>query len=820
MEKYKIIWVLIFTLLMSSITQAAAKDIEYIDLVHFTHTDIGYTDHPELLLELHQRYIDIAVDEGIATQNSATPFCWTAEVLEPVYSWWLEADEQKRKNLLTLIENGQFEVTDIPYGVGSALGINEVETADNWIPEELREKFQIETAMQNDVNGIGRAVIMNSIENGCKYLWMGINYGGFGKRLFDQPGAFWWEMPNGKKIFAWQGDPYWEGFIFFEGGPYRYKGQTRAANTSKWIPNPGDFFIATKENVLEAHKRVVAQIEAMQKNGYSYDFIITSFSNEWRTDNDPPFAAVTEFISLWNEMELKPSINLTSAGRALEKAEKRIGHSAPVFQGEWIDHWAFMLAAMPREVSAARSAARHIKAINSPLWTSPLSKRSEETLDDIQRDLVQFYEHTYGANTSHSEPYGSHNLGQMYSVYNCAYRADAYAEWILSQQIRSHLTNKGEGLHVINTSDVEYTGWVEFDTRGFRGKEVNSFIDQETGEKYPLFKTYYFGQEHFILNLEVEWMFKKMFWINNLKPNSVIRLMPSAEKIEETVKNEVAISTGQYGWPETIEWNNNNEIEVNDFASFFSIQLQGASTRIDLNNLRFEKDLKKRKKILDEMLVKQPATIVDPAEVEKTPYSSIYRQKLHHYSIENATRDIEIFNDRTMIRVKYKFDRKSSHQFENYFIKFPVPTNCKQPITSLGGVNYKPFTDQIPGSNKDFQVIDEWVYYPEEKGGWLWSSPDVMVITFGENNVERLRTDAPDNMNDLFAMVYNNKWFVDCIDNVEGTVEFEFYLQWVDKKDESKIVDISGATISKPEVIINPKTKPDEFTYKYLYLNK
>ncbi len=818
MKKYKIIWVFIIALLISSLIQVAAQDIEYIDLVHFTHTDIGFTDHPELLIELHQRYIDIAVDAGIATQNSATPFCWTAEVLEPVYAWWLEADEQKRKNLLTLIENGQFEVTAIPYIVGSALATNEAEIAKNWISEELLERFQIETAMQNDVNGIGRAVIMNSIENGCKYLWMGINYGGFGKRLFDQPGAFWWAMPDGKKIFAWQGDPYSKGFDFFEGTGYRYKGQTRAANTSKWIPNPGDFFIATKENVMEAHKRVVAQIEEMQKNGYGYDFIITSFSNQWRKDNDPPFAAVTEFISLWNEMGLKPRINLTTAGGALKKAEKRIGHSVPVFQGEWIDHWAFMLAAMPREVSAARSAARHIKALNSPLWTKPLSKRSEETLDDIQRDLVQFYEHTYGANTSHAEPYGSHNLGQMYSVYNCAYRADAYADWILSQQIRSHLTSNGEGLHVINTSDVEYTGWVEFDTRGFRDKEVNVFVHQETGEKYPLFETYYSGREHLTLNLERAFM--KMFWINNLKPNSIIHLMPSAEKIEGKVKKEVAISTDQYGWPETIKWDDIDGIAVNNFASFFSIQLQGASTRMDLNKLRFEKDLAKRQKMLDQMLVKQPATIIDMAEVEETPYSSVYRQKLHHYSIDNATRDIEIFKDRKMIRVKYKFDRKSFHQFENYFIKFPVPTNCKQPLTSLGGVNYKPFADQIPGSNKDFQVIDEWVYYPEEKGGWLWSSPDVMVITFGENNVERLRTDAPDNMNDLFAMVYNNKWFVDCIDNVEGTVEFEFYLQWVDKKDESKIVDISGATISKPKVIINPKTKPDEFTYKYLYENK
>ena len=41
--------------------------IQHIDLVHFSHTDYGFTDHPAVCRELQRRYLDIAVDGVLAT---------------------------------------------------------------------------------------------------------------------------------------------------------------------------------------------------------------------------------------------------------------------------------------------------------------------------------------------------------------------------------------------------------------------------------------------------------------------------------------------------------------------------------------------------------------------------------------------------------------------------------------------------------------------------------------------------------------------------------------------------------------------------------
>ena len=80
-----------FLIIMCSLTSAnPAKNelqIKSIELVHFSHTDYGYTDHPLITEDLQKRYIDIALDAIVASADSVPGkrFYWTAEVLEPVY---------------------------------------------------------------------------------------------------------------------------------------------------------------------------------------------------------------------------------------------------------------------------------------------------------------------------------------------------------------------------------------------------------------------------------------------------------------------------------------------------------------------------------------------------------------------------------------------------------------------------------------------------------------------------------------------------------------------------------------------------------------
>ncbi len=67
--------------------------VRTIDIVHFSHTDIGYTDQPSIARELHVRFLDIAIDACRKTQGraSASRFHWTAESMLAVDDWWRAA---------------------------------------------------------------------------------------------------------------------------------------------------------------------------------------------------------------------------------------------------------------------------------------------------------------------------------------------------------------------------------------------------------------------------------------------------------------------------------------------------------------------------------------------------------------------------------------------------------------------------------------------------------------------------------------------------------------------------------------------------------
>ena len=47
----------------------AVEHIRQLDLIHFSHTDYGFTDHPAVCRDMQRRYLDIALDTALATRR-------------------------------------------------------------------------------------------------------------------------------------------------------------------------------------------------------------------------------------------------------------------------------------------------------------------------------------------------------------------------------------------------------------------------------------------------------------------------------------------------------------------------------------------------------------------------------------------------------------------------------------------------------------------------------------------------------------------------------------------------------------------------------
>ena len=105
------------TLSAEESTPSAPAHVKQLDLIHFSHTDYGFTDHPAVCRDMQRRYLDIALDTALATRNlpDDARFRWTAETTVAVNEWWQAATPDRRKQFLKAVRAGQIEVTALPF---------------------------------------------------------------------------------------------------------------------------------------------------------------------------------------------------------------------------------------------------------------------------------------------------------------------------------------------------------------------------------------------------------------------------------------------------------------------------------------------------------------------------------------------------------------------------------------------------------------------------------------------------------------------------------------------------------------------------------
>lgn len=780
----------------------ATKQIEYIDLVHLSHTDYGYTDNPEIAHELHERYIDIGIDavlESISDKSKPT-FCWTAEALASVYEWWQNASPSRRKDLLKAIKSGQFEITAAPFNVNPLHNGTQVEKLLNWVPEDLWKTFRPEVAMQNDVNGFPRALVSGLMDKGVRYFWSGLNlhWGGI---FHNPPHAFWWKMPDGRKAFVWLGMPYWEGYSFFSETGWRYA-QRPASNTQFRTPRPGDMLKMDEVSMRAAHKVCLERINQMLKEGYPYDFIALSFTNEYRCDNDAPFPALAEFVAKWNEMEFTPRLNLTTAAKSMKKMEARIGDKVDTYEGEWPDWWSFGLAAEPRALSASRQADMYLKMAKSPAW-GPCPSAMDRHGDAVLKDICFFAEHTLGTWDSTRDTYSLWSQGHFNVTYGYAFRPFEKAKWLLAQRVRAKLSNEKEGVYLANSGKKPYTGWAKLDPLSFVRTAYKSVLNPETGEKQNL--VFHDG--------------KAMIWVKDLQPDRVYRYVLALDSVsqQKEANRKPEIRTDKNGWPVYIKWANSPEAlqgdGIGEFYSFNSLV-----SRKLARDWRNPDSLARMKQIAMHSIERH--AFFKGVECVETPHSFIYRQAFEHNSLKSGVRILEVYKEEPRVGVDVKIDRLSNADPEIMYIRFPFADGCGAPLTSIGGMQFTPYTDQIPGTCTDFFAIDDWIKYPAGtgKGSWLWSSRDVAMVCFGGNQFGVKSRTLPEKPNELCAMVYNNMWEVNVLDDCIGEMEFKFDIQWNNGEEQTpqQLSDVVRGYLMEPVIFVNPATRVDKHSYKHL----
>ncbi len=759
---------------LARVALGQAERIRQIDIIHHTHTDVGYTSAPSVVRDQQKRYIDAAID--LCTREKG--FCWTIESILNLHDWWQAASQPQQSRLLTLIDAGRVDVMGLPLNQAPMMNALQWRQMMSWIPDDLWRRVKPRAAMQNDVNGFPRAGAIALLNRGIRHLLMGINADSGGPP-FRRPSAFWWKMRDGRRLFVWLGDHY--------GRAMAYLGATRQAGL------PSD-----ERSVRAAHANCLQRVRKLESEGYEYDRLILTFTHPGSYDNGAPFPPLAPFVEAWNGLGLQPALRLVIATDAVMEMEKKVGSRAPVLEGEWTDWWVNGCASGPREVAASRYAKRYVSAALSPAW-GPMPAEAAPSMEAILKDLCLFDEHTWGASTSIKAPDDLRTLGQYVEKSELAYRPMGRAEWLLARRSRTKIDPLPEGIYAVNAAPAEFSGWASIHANSLFG-EFQSLVDASTGAKTEL--------------LKADGALR--FWLEKVPAHSM-RTYRAESSAAAAVSSEsrVTVKLDATGWPLSASWPGMRKpLFEGSLGEFLCVGLIPPADRRTITRLHANPDAGQRAEVRRKSLLQSGARY-DPAERKETPHTWIYEQKMRHDRLGNARRRVELWKREPRARISVRLDRLSSVAPEMFYLAFALPEGRPLPVVSSGGVPFTPYTDQLPGSCRDYFGIDGWAHYATGDGDWIWVTRDAPVVSVGGPHALERHESEPADRHRILAMVFDNCWHTNFVADSHGAMEFQFELAWMERI--AKPADLAEALVAEPVVMVNRAAHEDPALMKNLF---
>ena len=807
------------------------KTIKRVDIVHMSHTDIGFTDHPAVTREQQTRYLDIAIDGVLQTENAPPEACfaWTAESAVTVDDWWQKNTPERRQDLLRAIKTGRLEITALAMNQTPTLNADQWQAALHWLPEEVWNAALPKTGIQNDVNGFPRAGAAALLNRNVNNLWMGINPTN-GQAPFEVPMGFYWRMPDDRRIFVWLGDAYPNGFYYFFADSWRHGPVPESTDTRYRPPRRGEFYPTDEAALRKAHARLCQRLGALEARGYPYAVLPLSVTNEWRMDNDPPFLGLADFVAAWNRLNLQPELRMTTVSQAIDDVKPRVDADMPEYAGEFPDWWTNGCASGPREMAASRRAKRNLTAALSTVWGATPDAKTHAEADRLMRELCLFDEHTWGSADSIGLPHDIDTLAQFNEKARNAYYPLAMSKVLLAQRARTAIYPLEYGYYVANTAPRPWGGWVTMKTSALREK-VDAFENPITGAATPV--EVLPGYAQFTGPASPDQITPEAdngtvadnapgqllrFWMENVGPRTTVRLVPS-EKVPAPAPSAPAptVTVDDNGWPTSVLCPDMKKpLFTESPGAFVAVELVEPSGRWKYNEILQSRDEKRRNAAIKET----SAEAAGKTTVVSNAHTTVYTQSMRHPRLKWMTRTLEVHHHDTRAVLTVRFYRISSELPEWFYIGCAMPTGDTLPLSSCGGFPFTPFKDQLPHSCRDHFAMDSWADYVTNDGHWLWITRDAPIVSFGGPQPLKHLEDTPPNPNKAYALVFDNTWMTNFVADSHGIFEFRFDLVW---KDWDSVVTAQDAAnlaetlLSEPQVVIQPDLKEDPVFMERLY---
>ena len=430
-----------------------------IDLIPHEHLDIGFTDYPAKVAELHSQ----SIDQAMGLIKKTPDFRWTLDGSWVADQYLNGRSSEARRQFLEQVRDGSIvippEFANQHTGNASWEGL----ARSLYGQHRLSREYNLPAADAAQIVDVpaytwSYAAVLH--DAGIKYFVAASNSWRAPVMLlgrWNEKSPFYWEGPDGSRVLMWYSRAYLQAHTLF-GGPWRI------------------------ESIVDS---LPVFLQAYSRPDYAASTVIV-FGTQ--LENTPLAKEQSEIVSSFSHEYAWPKFEFSTVHSAMQKIEREGKGSFPVFRGDFGPYWEdgygsdAAHTAIHRENQHRIATAEIMGAAVSSIDTRV--RPDKAMLDDAWRNELTYDEHTwtYVGATTQPEHHQSEDQIALKGARVARARDDIsesiQREWA---QLEALVKTKDNSVAVFNSLNWPHSGIVETDL-----PEGTALVDPSSGAEIPV----------------------------------------------------------------------------------------------------------------------------------------------------------------------------------------------------------------------------------------------------------------------------------------------------------------------------------------------
>jgi hypothetical protein len=700
-------------------------------ILHHSHNDIGYTHVQTEVERMQWENLDRALE--ISEKTSGYPegaqLKWCTEVMWAVTSYYDSLSSGTKARFQEAVREGRIELNAL--FAGELTGLCGPEELDRLLDDGRRiaRECGVEpsSAMITDIPGWSWAIVPALARSGVKYLSLGTNtghrIGDIIEALGDKP--FYWLSPSGReKVLCWV---HGKGYSLFHTG--------------------------LAYNSIDKRLRedlIFEYLHELNEKGYPYEEVMLRYNIG--SDNGPVDELLPEAVKAWNEKYATPRVVISTVGEAFALFEEKHGDDIPELAGDITGYWEDGAYSTARETVMNRASAMRLGQA-AALWAMYNPENyPEERFKEAWKNVLLFDEHTWGSWNSISEPESPFTMQQWEIKKQFALEADRQSKELLSDALINRPLGGPvvEGIEVINTLSWNPARVITLTGSPFSSPPLLLAPNGDTVQTQILST----GELAFIAS-NVPALGSAVYRITS--PPSPPLQFGEGDSGGEAKNFCLTIDT-VIGAIRSLKWRGRELVDTARYAGINQyLYVEG----------RFPDD-------------PQPARVKNISVIDDGPVIKTIRIEMEAPGCNTIAADAQIIDELNTIRIINHINKKKVYDPEAVHIAFPFNIADGKMRYDLAYGYCEPEKDQLPGSNKNFLVMEHWVDISNDDHGVTLIGTEAPLFQVDSITMDEIVTGWRDSIppsQTVLSYLMNNYWETNYAAAQEGEGNYSYIIK-------------------------------------------